>query len=53
MAHIGVDLRHVEAGGHIQLALAPEETPNASASGSATAQTVRPAIMSASSFFEL
>lgn len=34
-------------------ALAPEETPNASASGSATAQTVRPAIMSASSFFEL
>ena len=34
-------------------ALAPEDTPNASASGSATAQTVRPAIMSASSFFEL
>ena len=34
-------------------ALAPDETPNASASGSATAQTVRPAIMSASSFFEL
>ena len=34
-------------------ALAPDETPNANASGSATAQTVRPAIMSASSFFEL
>ena len=34
-------------------ALAPDDTPNASASGSATAQTVSPAIMSASSFFEL
>ena len=34
-------------------AVAPEDTPKASASGSATAHTVSPAIMSCVSFFPL